>query len=278
MAHMTEAYPIEDFLADFAQAMPGLFSLALRLLGNEEDARDLIQDTSMTAWEKRSQLRSREALVPWTRRILMNHFLRAARKNGELRLMEWQDYESEIEAPSDTPSPEAEALVAETIREVRDVCFTAMVRHLTIPQRAVFCLVETFGTPIEETADILGLSVPAAKGLLHRARRHVSAYFAKYCGLIVPSNSCSCSSWQDFIGDRAMLSAEVRRRGMVADFTGPPPSAVDPAITATVLRHFRDLPHAAPDREWYLSLVSLIRKGRPSDNPARREGQPAPRG
>jgi RNA polymerase sigma-70 factor (ECF subfamily) len=133
---MVETYSMEDFLDDLAQAMPALYSLAFRMADNAEDARDLIQDTSMTAWEKRSQLRSREAFVPWTRRILMNRFVRAARKVGAQRPLEWQDSECEFEVPSNMPSPEEEALVAETIREVRDACFTAMVRHLTIPQRA----------------------------------------------------------------------------------------------------------------------------------------------
>jgi hypothetical protein len=67
------------------------------------------------------------------------------------------------------------------------------------------------------------------------------------------------------MGDRAMLGAEVKRREMEADFTGPPPSAVDLAIAATVLHHFRDLSEVAPDREWYSSLISVIREGRPND-------------
>ena len=252
--------PEGNFADALVALIPALSVYARRLAENDEEARDLLQEALLTAWAKRSQLRSEESLLPWARRILLNRFLAGARRRPELSIAPLDDDGAEpLDFPDDAPSPEEELVVADAIRVVQVTCFTAIIRHLTLPQRAVFCLVETFGFDIAEASSFLDLSVEAGKALLHRARRHVYAYFASTCGLVAADNPCACEMWRDFIGDRVKLREEVRSRGLAADFSGEAPRAPDPRKVSGVYALFRRLPAVPPEAAWYEAVAEALR-------------------
>ncbi|MGO8695380.1 MAG: RNA polymerase sigma factor [Rectinemataceae bacterium] len=255
--------------ADFGKRLVGaagyLFAIAYRLTNDRERARDLAQDSVLVAWEKRGQLRKLSLLLPWARRICLNLFLQEERRSAgvaPLSIEYLSDLEREgraVEIPDLGPLPAELAEVDESVREIRDACFAAMVERLTLHQRAVFALVETFGLSVGEAAEALELSLPAAKALLSRARRHVIAYFDRTCSLMVRGNPCECLIWKNMLNDRALLRAEARRRGIEADFGDEYlPAAEGPRNRARILAMFRQLPPRRPDPAWFERVLTGI--------------------
>jgi RNA polymerase sigma-70 factor (ECF subfamily) len=256
--------------SEFERRLPELaehiFAIAYRLTNDRERALDLTQDCALTAWEKRGQLRESALLLPWARRICINLFLQEERRSASmppLSIEEIGALESEgrsVDIPDDGPLPPELAEVHESVREIRDACFAAMVERLTLHQRVVFALVETFGLPAGEAAAALGLSLSAAKALLSRARRHVIAYFDSTCGQIVGGNPCECLIWKDLLNDRILLREEARRRGLEADFGDARLPAQEPSQNRErILAMFRHLPKRRPDPAWFQEVLARIR-------------------
>ncbi len=134
-----------------------------------------------------------------------------------------------------------------------------MVHRLTLHQRVVFALVETFGLSIAEAAETAELSISAAKALLGRARRHVIAYFETTCGLMAKGNPCECLIWKNIINDRVLLREEARRRGIEADFGDKNlPSREGMENRERILAMFRHLPPRRPDAAWFDRMLGLI--------------------
>ena len=182
-----------------------------------------------------------------------------------------------LEIPDDGPLPPELAEVDESVREIRDLCFAAMVHRLTLNQRVVFALVETFGLSIGEAAESIDLPLPAAKALLGRARRHVVAYFEKNCDLLGEKKPCDCLIWKNIINDRILLGEEARRRGLEADFAdeGLPASEAG-SHSRRIIAMFRQLPPKRPDPAWFEEL--LRRLGENRRDGGHRESPSPPRG
>ncbi|MDA8425801.1 MAG: RNA polymerase sigma factor [Treponema sp.] len=242
-----------------------LYAIAYRLTDDRERARDLAQDSILIAWEKREQLREPSRLVPWARRICVNLFLQEERRSAESVTLSTEylgELESEgrsVEIPDSGPLPAELAEVDESVREIRDACFAAMVERLTLHQRAVFALVETFGLSIGEAAESLDLSLSAAKALLSRARRHVIRYFDTTCSLMVRGNRCECLIWKNLINDRELMRAEARRRSLEADFGDERlPEHEGSRNRERILAMFRQLPPRRPDPAWFEQILARI--------------------
>lgn len=257
------------FDSDFGRRLAGLserlFAIAFRLTNDRERARDLMQDSVLVAWEKREQLRDPELLLPWARRICVNLFLQEERRSSgtpALSIEELEELEEEgrsLEIPDLGPLPPELAEVDESVREIRDACFAAMVERLTLYQRVVFALVETFGLSVGEAGATIGISLSAAKALLGRARRHVIGYFDANCSLMVAGKPCECLIWKSLVNDRALLREEARRRGLEADFGDRNlPPGEGPRNRERILAMFRHLPPRRPDPSWFDQVLRRI--------------------
>ncbi|NPV70549.1 MAG: RNA polymerase sigma factor [Firmicutes bacterium] len=248
-----------------------IFSLACRLTGTRDDAEDLVQDTLLLAWKSRGQLRERNALPSWIRRICVNAFFQHARRRAARELPEEHYVHSSkdgidrwvpTEPASSDPSPEDELIVDEAVREIRDGCFTAMATRLPLEQRVAFALVDIFGVEVAEVAVVLGKSVPAAKAVLHRARENMNAFFGHHCEWVLPENACRCRAWAAFVRDRATVRNRLKELGAEPpDFTDPAYAArSDPDTMSRVLALFRSLPERKPDDAWYTSVIRALRE------------------
>jgi len=261
--------PATEIDADYGRRLAALsehlFALAFRLTNDDERARDLAQDCVLVAWEKREQLREPSLLLPWARRICVNLFLQEERRSAGIpplsieSLGELEEEGRGVEIPDPGPLPPELAEVDESVREIRDACFAAMVERLTLDQRVVFALVETFGLSVGEAGATLGISLSAAKALLGRARRHVIGYFDSNCSLMVEGRPCECLIWKDLLNDRALLREEARRRGLEADFERKdPPPREGARNRERILAMFRHLPPRRPDPAWFEQVLRRL--------------------
>lgn len=249
-----------DHDADFSRLLGAhikyVYSISFRFCADLHGAEDLAQQTLLSAWEKRAQLRDPERMGGWLRRICLNLFLAGQRKGGIL-IQPGEGFGEEV--PDISPLPEEELVVEESVRELQDGCFTAMASRLTLAQRCVFILVDMFGLSVDEAGGVLDLSVPSAKSLLFRARKNLNAFFGHHCQWVFPENPCRCATWYDFSGNRERLREEVRKHGGPPDFSDTAYSEKsDPVTMRKVISLFRNLPERKPDITWYEETAGLI--------------------
>ena len=89
---------LDDVAALFVAVSPKLLRIALRLSGNSDDAEDVIQQTFLTALEKRSQFESGRSVEAWLVGIMVKHHLYSRRR--ESRRVDPHRVEGSFAAPA----------------------------------------------------------------------------------------------------------------------------------------------------------------------------------
>ncbi|HTN78593.1 MAG TPA: RNA polymerase sigma factor [Acidimicrobiales bacterium] len=143
------------------------YMLAYRLTGNEEDARDVVQEAYLRAFRGVRQFRGDAQFSTWMYRITANC---ASTHVGRRR--RHQHDQLDADAPvADTRAdtdPQAHADAAVTRAQLE-----AALAQLPPRLRAVVVLRDVYDLPHEAIAAELGISATAAKVRLHRARRRL---------------------------------------------------------------------------------------------------------
>jgi len=160
-----------------------IFNLAMSILKNESDAEEAAQDVFMTVIRKADTFKGNSALYSWMYRICVNTCLmrlRGKRRNDTVSIEEFMPIftdEGMHASPMDDWSKEVErkALNLELGQMIRK--FTD---QLSEKYKVVFVLSDIEGLSNEETAKILGLTVPAVKSRLHRARLYLREQLSRY--------------------------------------------------------------------------------------------------
>lgn len=157
----------------FREHAPRVYNLARRMLGNDADAEDVTQDVLLQVVRKLDTFRGDSALSTWLHRVTVNAALAARRKRS--RREDGRVYDP-LESFTDDghhaghvrPWPRLpESPVLD--REEANLIETAIAR-LPEMYRDVLVLADVEQLQNPEIADMLGLSLPAVKSRLHRAR------------------------------------------------------------------------------------------------------------
>jgi len=141
------------------------YTLAMRLTANEEDARDVVQETYLRAWKGMRRFRGDARFTTWLYRITAN----TAYTHGQRRRRQRTDSLESIEEPVETriaALPEAASESAALLDEL-----SAALEELPPKLRTVVVLKDVYDLPHEDIAAELGISVAAAKVRLHRGRK-----------------------------------------------------------------------------------------------------------
>lgn len=143
------------------------YTLALRLTGNEEDARDVVQETYLRAYRGLDRFRGEARFSTWLYRITANCAATHLARRGRHRHDELTE---ELAGADDRPAvdPQLQADAA-GLRDELQVALQALPDSL----RAVVVLRDVYDLTHEEIARELGISQTAAKVRLHRARRRL---------------------------------------------------------------------------------------------------------
>jgi len=155
---------------DFA---PRIYHIARRMLGNDADAEDVTQDVLLQVIRKLDTFRGESALGTWLHRVTVNAALAHRQKRANRQKREAGEQPDDVLEGSLTTgpvkrwntSPDEPVLAAEQAALIEDA-----ITRLPAPFRDVYVLADVEGMPNAEIADLLGLSVPAVKSRLHRAR------------------------------------------------------------------------------------------------------------
>jgi len=145
-------------VTDFDAERPRLTAIAVRILGSEADADDVLQE----AWLRLCGTDDIDDLPAWLTTVVTRLCLDHLRKRRT---------RSEAEAPADAApvDPEADALLAERTGGAMQVVLDA----LAPAERAAFVLHDVFGYPFDEISAVMGRSGTAVRQLASRARRKV---------------------------------------------------------------------------------------------------------
>lgn len=140
---------------------PRLFNLARRMLGDEQAAEDVVQDSFLRLWRVAPRWRGGEAMVAtWLHRVALNLCYDRLRRRREVLLAEPPEIEDE--------SPDAEARLLQSEQAVR---VRAALQTLPPRQRAAIILCHYQELPGAQAASVLEVSVEALESLLARGRR-----------------------------------------------------------------------------------------------------------
>ena len=155
------------------------FGLALRVLRDEEQARDVVQEAFLKAYRSLDRFEGRSSFYTWFYRVVMNLCLDAKRREPAGRRVEW-DEEHALETPSgtgldsvDPGSPNASGPVEHLERaELRETLQRA-IEMLPDDARRTLVLREVDGLSYAEIAKVLGIPKGTVMSRLHHARRRV---------------------------------------------------------------------------------------------------------
>jgi RNA polymerase sigma-70 factor (ECF subfamily) len=175
----------EQAFRDFA---PRIYSLAWRILGNDTDAEDIVQEVLLQVVRKLDTFRGESSFPTWLHRITVNAARTLQRRRAQCKERQMKDPLDHVFAcgsrhNSPRPAREPDGQVID--REVSALIGEAIERLPTI-YREVYTLADVEGLSNAEVGELLGLSLPAVKSRLHRGRQGMrstlSRHFEEMCG------------------------------------------------------------------------------------------------
>jgi RNA polymerase sigma-70 factor, ECF subfamily len=157
-----------------------IFRLAQNIMRNREDAEDVMQDAFLKSFKHLGDFHGDSRFYTWLVRITVNEALMKLRKSrpNQVSLDESLETEEgllprEIEDWGPTPEQRYGQ------KELNEI-LTGVIEQLEHGNRIVFLLRDVEQLSTEETAQLLGLSVPAVKTRLFRARLKLREKLNKY--------------------------------------------------------------------------------------------------
>jgi RNA polymerase sigma-70 factor (ECF subfamily) len=138
-----------------------MWAVALRTLGDPDEAADAVQDAFVSAYRKAGSFRGDAAVTTWLHRIVVNACLDRMRRKS---IRPVADDELVEAAERDTPIPDQTG--------DRDVSMevTAALKLLPADQRAALVLVDMMGYSVEDAAQVLGVPTGTVKSRCARGR------------------------------------------------------------------------------------------------------------
>jgi RNA polymerase sigma-70 factor (ECF subfamily) len=163
-----------------------VFGFAMRMCRNVEDAKDILQETFLGMIRSVREFREESKFSTWLYRIAANACLKKRRRG-----VHDPTPEQELSLDDLMPRPDAEGRKPEIsdwsedaeralLRGELSDRMEAAIDKLPKEYKIVLVLRDVEGLSAEETAQALGLSVPAVKSRLHRARTFIRRELADY--------------------------------------------------------------------------------------------------
>ena len=149
---------VQAFESLYRAHSPAIYALCRRMIGDEREARDLVQDVFVRAWQRLPTFRGQSALATWMHRLAVNVVLEQLRSTK-------RDVARFIEDPDHDAMPARPASI-----EAR-MDLESAVAKLPTGARTVFVLHDVHGYSHDEIAEMTGIAAGTARAQLFRARR-----------------------------------------------------------------------------------------------------------
>ena len=149
-----------------------LYRLAYRFLGKKEDAEEIVQEVLQKVLEKIDTFHGDSSLYTWLYRIAVNLSLMRLRAMKEKSFVSWEEFAPHFQhgiRTADVPDwsrvPE-ELFIREELRDFLQQCVDELPEDL----KTAYLLKDVEALSEEEVSETLGLTKPAMKNRVHRAR------------------------------------------------------------------------------------------------------------
>jgi RNA polymerase sigma-70 factor (ECF subfamily) len=163
-----------------------LWAVALRTMGNPDDAADGLQDGMIAAFRRAGSFRGDAAVTTWLHRVVVNACLdrlRAAKVRRTEALPDDLDERGD-RRPATTPDRSTTDPADLAVADERRRLVLAALEELPVEQRAALVLVDMEGYPVADVAVMLGCAVGTVKSRCSRGR----ARLAERLGLLAPGS------------------------------------------------------------------------------------------
>lgn len=177
-----------------------LFTLAMRMAGQREQAEEILQEAFLNAFQQYSRFRGESSAYTWLYRIVLNEGRKQWRKARQLPVERYAAEndlsQAEVYRFINRFGPsEEEAL----IRQVRESCLQIFMNCMPSRYRSVFTLRQILHFDVSDTAKILEVSKNTVKVNLSRARKVIAGHLQGRCSLVCPNGLCDCRLYAEYI-------------------------------------------------------------------------------
>lgn len=157
----------ELYLRHSTKILPRIY----RMTRNREDAEDVLQEAALRAFLHLKSFEGRSSFSSWLTRIAVNSALMALRKKRRAQISVDQTYDDQGSSLPWEPCDAAETPEARYARCERDALLVGAIQRLPCIFREILELQLANEYSTMQIAAELGISLPAAKSRLMRARR-----------------------------------------------------------------------------------------------------------
>lgn len=170
---------------------PGCYALAFRLVGNEHDARDVMQDAYLRAFRGLRRFRGEAGFSTWLHRITVNCAASLVKRRQKAVCDHLDEYGDTLQVVEQRAEGNPESAANTAVDRERLVQALA---ELPDQLRLVVVLRDVYDMSHRDIAKELGISQAAAKVRLHRARRRLRER-------LFPGRRTDASPLPDEVGD-----------------------------------------------------------------------------
>lgn len=160
---------VQDFQNTVIPLKRKLFVVAFRLVGQAQDAEDMVQDIMIRIWEQQQPLDTYNNIEAYLMTLVRNRSLDRLKYN-KLR----RGGEAQTDVVSSEPTPDYTLERAESHQHVQ-----RMVRSLPDSQREILILRDFVGYSYQDIAEITGMDLNRVKVGIHRARKSLKRLLSK---------------------------------------------------------------------------------------------------
>lgn len=143
----------------YQQYSPAMYNICLRMLRNETDAEDLLQNAFVDVFSKLHYFRFESSIGAWIKRIVINNCINFIKKK-RLQIVDIGEYD----LPAETPTPATELTLSVN-------AIQAAMRDLPDGYRVVLNLYLFEGYDHQEIGEILGITASTSKSQYSRAKK-----------------------------------------------------------------------------------------------------------
>jgi RNA polymerase sigma-70 factor (ECF subfamily) len=176
----SEREKVEIFDNEFLPQIDSMYNFAYRLTYDEDDAKDLVQETYLKAFRFIDSFQRGTNAKAWLFRIFKNSFINDFRKKSKQpSKVDYQEVETYYNSEGVDESITTDLRVESVQDMIGDEVSTAL-NSLAVDFRTVIILCDLEGFTYEEMAKILDIPIGTVRSRLHRARNLLKEKLKSY--------------------------------------------------------------------------------------------------